>query len=158
MRILTGCLVPLAFTWSLGVGVLQPIGRVDKYSRTMIIACVINVCLNAVLIPLTGTLGAAIATFLTETSIALLFYYYSKDFIRDAFREIKFIPLLFAALAAVSLARFTCNMITINAFILMVIGFFIFFSVYIVLIRLFHRELWQLCLNVLRSFFSIVSL
>ena len=62
MIVLNVSVIVLGMTWVLGVAVLQPLGRQQDYAKTMWGATVINVALNAVLIPVLGVTGAAVAT------------------------------------------------------------------------------------------------
>ena len=54
----------------------------------MLIACIVNVTLNAIMIPFLGYMGAAIATLLTEILNVILFWYYSKDFLKEKLKKL----------------------------------------------------------------------
>lgn len=66
---------------AIGKQVLVPIKRQKEYNISVIAGAIVNVVLNLFLIFKFSSLGAAIASVLAETTILLLFIYFSKDFV-----------------------------------------------------------------------------
>lgn len=79
MKILVLCVYAMAWTWTLGVGVLQPLGKEREYALILIGACVVNVGINIILIPKYQVTGAATATLITEIFNAILFYRFARN-------------------------------------------------------------------------------
>jgi len=79
------CLIVLSVNFTLGVGVLQVIGRERLFARALLLACLFNVVANCILIPAIHATGAALATLLSECVILFLFYKYCRDYIGGAF-------------------------------------------------------------------------
>lgn len=152
MVVLTLCIIVLGMTWSLGVGVLQPLGREKKYAKVMIIACFINISLNACLIPVLDVTGAAIATLITEISNMCLFYYYAKDFLKDSLKRMGFLKIFLCAALAGIISGFICKLLEANSLIVLIMGFLIYFMIYGASVLLVHKEIRQASKNI----FSIV--
>ncbi len=140
MCIMSMSIVVMAFTWTLGVGVLQPLGRVGCYARVLLIACVINVLINAVVIPSAGVAGAAVATLITEVVNAVLFYYYSRDFIRGSLSGLGFYKMLICAVLSSVSARWVCTACCLDFFLSLATGVILSGLLYFVFMMLWHRE------------------
>lgn len=65
----------------LGTNVLLPIGQQNKSSVGQIAGAIINFCLNAYLIPKFYSVGAAIASVITEFSIFLILLFFSRKYV-----------------------------------------------------------------------------
>lgn len=142
MMILCSCVFVLAFTWSLGVAVLQPIGREKKFARVMGEACFVNVIINAILIPVIGVLGAAIATLLTETFNAFMFYWYSKDFLGNTLHRIGTLRFVFSSVVSAFIVRVFVDLVEINSDLMkIVICFSLFICVHTGLSMILFKEL-----------------
>lgn len=141
MIVLTLCIVVLGMTWSLGVGVLQPLGREKEYAKVLLLACLVNITLNAILIPSYGVLGASIATFVTELFNMIMFYRYTKEFLGDTLKNIGFFKILVISIASGYISLFLTKYITFPIFIQFVLSFVLFFVLYGFLLLFFHSEI-----------------
>lgn len=142
LLILTSCIIVLGMTWTLGVGVLQVIGREKKYAKTIFYACIVNITLNGLLIPFWGEFGAAVATFVTEVLNMILFYYYSKDFLQNCLKRIRIEMILF--LGVVSMYVSIKLKVYYNQFpslIVMLLGGIIFAITYVGGVLALHKEI-----------------
>lgn len=157
MCIMTGTVMVLGLTWSLGVGVLQPLRREQKYAKVMLIACIVNVTLNAIMIPFLGYMGAAIATLLTEILNVILFWYYSKDFLKEKLKKLGLITYFCMAIVAGIISIIICQNI-LSAILKLIIGFTIFSVVYVTGSLILNLELRNLIINqfnsITKSFFK----
>lgn len=151
MIVLTICVVILGMTWTLGVGVLQPLGREREYAKTMFIACGVNVVLNSILIPTLDSLGASIATLVTESINMILFYYYAQDFLKKSLKNIGIEKMIFSAISAGIVAEIICNMYNFNGIITICIGFIIFSFLYGIMIFMIHKEIRKIVIDIINS-------
>ena len=105
MIVLNVSVIVLGMTWVLGVAVLQPLGRQQDYAKTMWGATVINVALNAVLIPVLGVTGAAVATLATEMFNLMAFWWFTRDFLEKTFPVKTYLKMLLFSVAANAAVR-----------------------------------------------------
>lgn len=122
MIVLNLCVIVLGATWIMGVGVLQTFGRQNLYAKTMWLAVIVNIGVNMLLIPRLGAMGAALATLITETFNAGMFYYYSKDIIRGNIRWISYGKLLVIALAGSLVIRYFVTYIRVGVFVKLIVA------------------------------------
>lgn len=153
--ILTSCICVLAYTWTLGVAVLQPIGRESQYAKGMLIGCVVNVGLNTVLIPAFGVEGSAIATLIGESIISIAFYLFAKDFLDGVLYRIGviriFVVSLIAGLISSSLAESITKRIHLSCLLQVVTGGIIFMPLFLVGVCTVHKDIRKLLQNQLQE-------
>src|SRR5208282_4797214 len=63
---------------------LIPIGREKKYLAAVVAGATVNVVLNLLLIPRYGAIAAAFTTAISQTVVALMNYYFSRDLRRPS--------------------------------------------------------------------------
>ena len=117
MIVLNLCVIVLGATWIMGVGVLQTFGRQNLYARTMWFAVIVNVGVNMLLIPRLGATGAAIATLITETFNAGIFYHYSNDILYENIRWFSYGKLLAIALIESCIIKYFMTYIHVDLLI-----------------------------------------
>ena len=148
------CVIVLGATWIMGVGVLQTLGRQNLYAKTMWFAVAVNICVNMLLIPRIGATGAAIATLITETFNAGMFYYYSKDILCGNIRWLSYGKLLVIALIESCAIKYFVAQLTTNILIKLVIAIACYGLLYggavLILLPNVRLILWQL-LSALKS-------
>ena len=79
LKILSLLLISIGINTITGNEYLIPTNRQKWYTRTVLLGAAVNVCFNAVLIPKLYSLGAAIASVLAETCIAVYQIYLVRD-------------------------------------------------------------------------------
>ena len=153
MIILNICIYILGFTWTFGVGVLQPLGLERKYTLVMCIATVVNVTFNIILIPFLGASGAALATLITESINAVLFYTFSKRFLGDSLKGSKIWIFILAAIVAgtLSLLLYRWCFHTLPHLIILIVMFSVFLVIYIPIVLLLHVEIRQYFNDLMRN-------
>lgn len=139
--LLTSNILVLAVTWTLGVGVLQPLERENLYAKGMITGCVVNVALNAVLIPLCSVSGASVATIISESVIGVLFYFYTKDFLNGCLKKTGILKMLLSALVASCASYAAATRFQVGAFWKLFIGIVIYLPIFSALLLALHPEL-----------------
>lgn len=65
----------------LGTNILLPIGKQGKSSLGQIVGAILNIILNAILIPRLYSIGASIASVMTEFVIFMILLHYSKEYV-----------------------------------------------------------------------------
>ena len=80
VKIFSGLLLAIGINNVTGVQYLISINRQNIFTLTVLIGAVINFCLNMVLIPSIASTGAAIASVAAETVIALVQFYYVREY------------------------------------------------------------------------------
>lgn len=130
-------LIPIAISGCLGNQYLTPSGQRAKSSKAIIIGAVTNFILNLVLIPVLHAKGAAIASVIAESIIAIIYIYMSRTYI--SFKTI--LTLSFKRIIASALMFFTVFLLgdilstkfsNIPKFSILLIQIFIGIIVYIV--------------------------
>lgn len=149
VSLLKKCVIVLGMTWVMGVGVLQTLGRQNLYAKTMWMAVVINVSVNFALIPKLGSLGAAIATLFTEIFNAVMFYWYSRDVIKNSIRWISYLKLLIIAIAASSLAKWLVSFNDFNLIVKMALAGCVFGLIYVVFVIMLLKSVQDMAKRVL---------
>jgi len=74
--------VLLGICTCIGTHILTPSGKQNKSNIGQVAGAIANLCLNAILIPRLNSIGAAIASSMTEWIILVIYLYYSRDYIR----------------------------------------------------------------------------
>lgn len=156
--VLTLCIIILGMTWTLGVGVLQVIGREKYYTKTIIVACIINVVLNTLLIPQLHSVGASIATLFTEICNMLLFYYYSKDYLQNCLKGNK----LFRVIGIVIIDYVILHSVKecfagLQLILVLFIGAILYFSIFGFLVFLAHNEIRNIVKSFLQGYKKNIS-
>ena len=104
---------------------MTPSGRQNKSNIGQVVGAVVNLILNAVLIPVFNSIGAAIASTTTELIILLIYLYYSRDYvnIRDILRIARnYFVAAFGMYVLIVLISFKRNASLLNSVILATIG------------------------------------
>lgn len=143
--ILTSCICVLACTWTLGVAVLQPIGREMQYAKGMLLGCIVNVGLNTILIPIWGVVGSAVATLIGESVIAIAFHLYTKDFLDNILHRIGLFKIFIVSFSvgvfSYSIVEVTKELIQLSDLFQIIIGGIVFLSLFTFLICAVHKEI-----------------
>lgn len=85
LRILAFAYIFAIFAWILSDCVLIPAKREQKVLISTIVSAIINVVFNLIFIPLLAENAAAISTVLSELTIFLVNYFFSRDIVRNIF-------------------------------------------------------------------------
>lgn len=81
MMVISPIIIIIALSNIMGTQYLLPTGRQNEFTISVITGCVVNFCLNLLLIPHFLSIGAAIATIFAESSVTgVQIYFTRKDF------------------------------------------------------------------------------
>lgn len=141
MLILSSSIIVMAITYTFGVCVLQVTGNEKQYARSIYVSCIVNVVVNAILIPFMGVNGAAIATVASEVINAVLFINKSKKIVGDWYRNLGLIKIVFVSMTA-SFIIYILNFCFSEMIIILriLVLFVVYFLVYILGILAIHME------------------
>ena len=141
MQIIMPILLISSFSNITGNQILIPLGKDSCFMRAVMAGAVIDLVLNIFMIPLYGAKGAAIATLVAEITQTLVQLFYSKHYI---------IPNTnWATILKIGISTFCCmvvlmllqNILNVNSFVNLIVFSTIYFSMYGVLLIIFHEKL-----------------
>lgn len=135
MEIIAPIIIFIGMSTVTGTQYLLPLGRQKEYTLSVVIGCVVNVCLNALLINLFRSIGAAIATFIAELVILLIqLYFVRKEFdLKNIFLQfIKYVIFGLIMYVSVKVLSNTIGVSIINTFIEIVVGGIIYILLLVV--------------------------
>ena len=157
MIVLNLCVIVLGATWIMGVGVLQTCGRQNLYAKTMWLAVAINVCVNILLIPHFGAIGAATATLITEMSNAIIFYHYSKDILYGNIRWVSYGKLLIIALVESFTIKYLTSYIHVNVLVELILAAVCYGLVYGSAVLILLPNVRSIALQMLSTFLKKIK-
>lgn len=135
LRVLLVCVFVLMLTNLFGNQVLIPKGNEKRYTQSVFLGLWINLILNYILIPLYGSLGAAIATLITETSNAIWMAYGCKDEVKILKENTNLKVYIIALLIAITFEFICiCAVRPLNVFWRLVFDTLMMFGVYYVIL------------------------
>ena len=130
MKVLMPILVISGFSNVTGNQILIPQGRDSQFMHALIVGAVVDVILNALLMPRFGCIGAAVATLLAELTQMFIQCHYSQSDIRGNVEKntvLKGTISTFIAAAGVIILKGTINL---NVFFNLLLAATVFFSIY----------------------------
>lgn len=152
MMILSTSIIVMAITYTFGVCVLQATGNEKQYARSIYVSCTANVVMNAMLIPVIGVNGAALATVISEIVNAILFINKSNKIIGKWYHDLGIIKFVFASIVASFLIYLLNFLFSGMAIIVRVLSLFMaYILVYIVILLGIHSESRRNLRNVIRN-------
>ena len=153
MKLIMPTLVLIGITNILGIQMLVPMGREKSVLYSEIAGAVVDVIINAILIPKYASVGAAIGTLVAEAVVLIVQFYALKEKVKDAFIQIPYLKIICAALIGSGAALWVKNLKwgSIGTLILSAI---LFFGTYgctlLVLKEKIAVEIFELLLNKMR--------
>ena len=150
MQLIMPTLLLIGITNILGIQILVPLGYEKAVLVSEIVGAVIDLVVNALLIPVYQSSGAAIGTLLAEFAVMVVQCIALKNEIKTAFSDIKYLKIILAIIIA-SLASFWVTALNLHVFITLVISAILFFGVY-GLVLIIMKE--KLVVEILTQIFS----
>lgn len=138
MQLIMPTLLFIGITNILGIQILVPLGREKIVLYSEIVGGVVDVVLNAVLIPRYASVGAAVGTLVAEITVLVVQYVALRNEISDTFKQIHYFRILFA-LAVGSIASLWVKTLGLGSFMTLAISAILFFGGYGFFL-LFKRE------------------
>ena len=113
----------------MGIQMLVPLGREKTVLYSEIAGVIVDVILNALLIPRMASAGAAIGTLAAEAAVLIVQYIALRNEIKTAFRNVHYGSLIIA-LTAASILSIVVKQAPFGIFIMLCISAVVFFGVY----------------------------
>ena len=140
MQVIMPTLLLIGITNILGIQILVPTGREKIVLYSEIVGAIVDVIINALLIPVYTSTGAAIGTLVAELAVLVVQYWALKNEVSDAFKQIHFIKIVIALVFA-SLASLWVKGLEFGNFAILVISAILFFGIYGVTLLIFKEEM-----------------
>lgn len=140
MQVIMPTLLFIGLTNIMGIQMLVPLGRERVVLYSEVVGMVVDIILNALLIPRMASTGAAIGTLAAEIAVFVVQYAALKDIIRDAYRQVRYVPLCASILAGGALAILVKRM-RAGSFITLCVSAVVFFGVYFLILTLAKEPL-----------------
>lgn len=143
MQVIMPTLLLIGLTNIMGMQIMVPLGKEKRVFQSVLCGAIVDVILNAILIPGYGALGAAIGTLVAEFAVWLMQCIFLWKLVWPIYRSIHYGPILFGA-ALGSILGFwfqTLEYDGIYYYIKIAIAAVLYFILYFVTLRLFRNEL-----------------
>lgn len=134
----------------LGIQILVPTGREKIVLYSEIVGAVVDVIINALLIPVYASTGAAIGTLVAEFAVFVVQFYALKDEILNTFRQIHYIKILIA-LSVGSIVSLWVKILNLECFFSLVISSLLFFGAYGFVLLILKEELFLEIFNTIKN-------
>lgn len=141
MQIIMPTLILIGLSNILGIQILVPLGKEKIVLVSEIAGAIVDLVLNAVLIPKFASAGAAFGTLAAEVTVLLIQYYVLRKEVNPMIKQINFFKIVTALIIAfavscivqmLNLGDFVNVSSTLNNFIVLAISSVLFFAAYCV--------------------------
>ena len=154
MQILMPTLFFIGLTNIMGIQVMVPLGKEKWVLYSVTLGAVVDMVINAVLIPGMASSGAAIGTLMAEAAVLAYQYWKLKDLMSGILEKVHWKVLIFAALIAGAVAIWV-KTLNLGLFFTLALSAVIYFGIYgIILVSAgepFVRKIWEQVLAKLRD-------
>ena len=140
MQVIMPTLLLIGITNILGIQILVPMGREKVVLYSEIAGAIVDVIVNALLIPKYASTGAAIGTLVAEFAVLVVQYWTLKNEVRNSFEQIHYIRIAIALVLG-SVASLWVKLLSLGNFITLVISAALFFGVYVLVLLIFKEEM-----------------
>ena len=129
MQILMPTLLMIGITNILGIQMLVPLGKEKVVLYSEIAGAIIDLLLNAVLIPRFASSGAAIGTLLAEAVVFVVQFIFLKEMVIKALKKISYQKIMVAVILAITVSGWV-NLMRWGSFVCLVVSAVLFWGVY----------------------------
>ena len=152
MQILMPTLLFIGLTGLLGIQILVPLGKERFVLYSEIAGAVVDLILNAILIPKLGATGAAIGTLVAEAVVLIVqLIALRTDHIQEAFRPVQYGKIILAVACGCA-ASFWVLLLHLGNFATLLISAVLFFAVYAGILLLLREPMAGEVLEILTRF------
>ena len=146
MQILMPTLFFIGLTNIIGIQVMVPLGKESWVLYSVTIGAVVDMIINALLIPFMASSGAAIGTLIAETAVFAYQYWKLKNLMHGIFENVQWRILLLAILVA-AVASIGVKVLALGTFFSLVLSASIYFGIYGIILIIagepLVKEIWQ---------------
>jgi O-antigen/teichoic acid export membrane protein len=146
MELIMPTLVFIGLTNIMGIQVMVPLGEEKTVFYSVSIGAVVDLVINALLIPRMASAGAAIGTVAAEFAVLLYQLYKMKDHISSMYGGIKYYAIL-VGVAAASAGSLWVKLLPFGNFVTLVITAVLFFGIYGGILLAFKEPIMVLILR-----------
>jgi O-antigen/teichoic acid export membrane protein len=129
MQIIMPTLLLIGITNILGIQILVPMGKEKVVLYSEIAGAIVDVIINALLIPQYGSSGAAIGTLAAEFVVLVVQYYALRNEVTTAFKEIHYFT-IGIALVLGTVASLWIKILNFGSFVTLAVSAVLFFGIY----------------------------
>jgi O-antigen/teichoic acid export membrane protein len=140
MQIIMPTLIFIGLTNILGIQILVPLGKEKQVFYSVLLGAIVDLIINAILIPQFASAGAAIGTVIAEFAVLLFQLWVLRAYISSMFCNIKYPAILLANAAAVVGSIWVKNLMLGNFFTL-VVSAVLFFAIYGIILLVFKEPI-----------------
>ena len=140
MQIIMPTLLFIGITNILGIQILIPLGKEKVVLYSEIAGAVVDVIVNAMLIPKYASMGAAIGTLMAEFVVLIVQYMSLRSEISNAFKQIHYIKIIIATLLGTVMSLWV-KTLDIGNFMTLLISACLFFGMYGLFLLITKEEL-----------------
>lgn len=140
MQILMPTLFFIGLTNIIGIQVMVPLGKESWVLYSVTIGAVVDLIINALLIPFMASSGAAIGTLIAEIAVFIYQYSKMKDLLPEIFEYVQWKILILAMLISVVSSCFV-KILTIGFFSTLLLSAVIYFGIYGILLMIMGETL-----------------
>ncbi|MGT2835406.1 flippase [Streptococcus hyointestinalis] len=120
----------------MGIQILVPTNREKLVVYSTITGALVDIVLNAFMIPSLGASGAAISGTVAEFAVALVQFIFIKEFMLPIIKQVQFNKLVISLVLATVLTIFLKNIVSVAVFFQLVMTAMVFFGTYGVMLLL----------------------
>lgn len=143
MQIIMPTLIFIGLTNIMGIQMLVPLGREKVVLYSEIAGAIIDLILNALLIPRMASVGAAIGTLAAEAAVCVVQYISLRKEVASAYRCVKYWVILLALVVG-SFASLWVKKLNLGCFITLVLSAMLFYGAYGTILLLARESLvWE---------------
>ena len=140
MQIIMPTLIFIGMTNLIGIQMLVPMGKEKLVLWSEIAGAIIDLILNAFLIPIYGATGAAIGTLVAEFVVLIVQTIFVRDRVTNLFKDVSWFKMLVANILAF-IASFWVITMNWGTFMTLLVSAIIFFGVYGICLLLLRESL-----------------
>lgn len=140
MQVIMPTLLFIGLTNVMGIQILVPLGKEKIVLYSEIAGVIVDVVLNALLIPVIASTGAAIGTLAAEIAVFIVQYIALRHSITGAYKQIRYASILLATFVS-SVLAVLIKSLHLGNFITLCLSAVIFFGVYLLLLTVTKEPL-----------------
>ena len=145
MQIIMPTIFFIGLTNIMGIQMLVPLGKEKIVLISEIAGAIVDLLINLILIPKYASAGAAIGTLVAEAVVWIVQYAMLRDTVKEAYRQIQYLPILIACLLSVAASLWVkllpLDGLLFGDFITLAISALLFFAVYVLALTFFKEKL-----------------
>lgn len=140
MQIIMPTLLFIGLTNIMGLQMLVPMGKEKYVMSSEIVGAVVDLILNASLIPIFGASGAAIGTVVAEFAVWIVQFLCLRDYIKQIYSNINYGYICCAVFVSM-IPAFFIKRLGWNCFLTLAVSAILFFGIYVIILTILKENL-----------------